>query len=126
MTDPDRRHGVDGGRGGDEIAGRLDGPVIFVVGAARSGTTWVFDLFNSHPFVHAVFESGLFDPNLGLAGLLAAAPNRWDLSRKRHLVPREALLAEVRGSRSGCWATTSSPTTAISSTRRPDTCTRCC
>ena len=87
MTDPVRSDGVDGGRGGDEIEGRLDGPVIFVVGAARSGTTWVFDLFNSHPFVHTVFESGLFDPNLGLAGLLAAAPNRWDLSRKRHLVP---------------------------------------
>jgi hypothetical protein len=80
----------------ESIEDRLDGPVIFVVGAARSGTTWVFDLFNAHPFVHAVFESALFDANLGMAGLLAGAPNRWDRARKRHLVPRDELVNELR------------------------------
>ena len=33
---------------------------IFVVGAARSGTTWVYDILTSHPQVAGVRESWLF------------------------------------------------------------------
>lgn len=47
----------------------LAAPPIFVVGAHRSGTTWVFDALTAHPQVAGVFESHLFTRR-GFAGLL--------------------------------------------------------
>ena len=40
---------------------------IFVVGGARSGTTWTIDLLSSHPRVAGLFETEIFQPgHLGL------------------------------------------------------------
>jgi hypothetical protein len=48
----------------------LAAPPVFVVGAHRSGTTWVFEALSAHPEVAGVFESYLFAPRAGFAGLL--------------------------------------------------------
>jgi hypothetical protein len=65
----------------------LDGPPIFVVGAERSGTTWIFDLLRNHPLVAGVFESKLFTPGLGLSGLLQ--PQLWNGEGLASLLSRE-------------------------------------
>jgi hypothetical protein len=36
-----------------------EGPV-FIFGRARSGTSWVYDMFHAHPQVAGVFESWIF------------------------------------------------------------------
>lgn len=73
----------------------IGGP-IFVVGAARSGTTWVFDIMASHPQVTGVYESWLFTPQNGLASLFTSA--HWPSSRSglSGLLPREDLIRDVR------------------------------
>ena len=48
---------------------KLHAPPIFVVGAARSGTTWVYDIYCAHPRVSGVFESWLFTTDKGLGAL---------------------------------------------------------
>lgn len=48
------------------------GPV-FIIGAARSGTTWMYDIFTAHPEVAGVFESWLFTRDNGLGSLFSAA-----------------------------------------------------
>ena len=79
---------------------RLEGDPIFVIGCARSGTTWVLDAFGAHPDVATVNESWLFSPTVGLGPLLGKG--HWDpdhpggpqgLSR---FVSREDFVAEVR------------------------------
>ncbi len=75
---------------------QLAEPPIFVVGAARSGTTWVYDILTSHPEVAGVYESWLFTRNSGLGSLFTEAhwpPNRSGLSG---LLERQALLNETR------------------------------
>lgn len=75
---------------------QLIAPPIFVVGAARSGTTWVYDILTSHPEVAGVYESWLFTRNNGLGSLFTEAhwpPNRSGLSR---LLERQVLLDETR------------------------------
>lgn len=70
---------------------------IFIVGAARSGTTWVFDILSSHPLVCGVYESWLFTRDNGLGSLFTPAhwpPRRSGLSS---LLDRQALIEEVRG-----------------------------
>jgi hypothetical protein len=59
----------------DDPLGQLQAPPVFVVGAHRSGTTWVYDMLAEHPQVAGVFESGLFATDLGLAPLFA--PTHW-------------------------------------------------
>lgn len=56
----------------------LDLPPVFVVGAARSGTTWVYDVLASHPDVAGMPESFLFTTSRGIGGLvnLADRPTR--------------------------------------------------
>jgi hypothetical protein len=44
------------------------GPV-FVVGAARSGTSWVYDMLVAHPEVAGAFETWMFTRDLGLGTL---------------------------------------------------------
>lgn len=46
---------------------------IFILGAARSGTTWVFDIFNAHPNVAGVFESWLFTRDNGVGSWFTPA-----------------------------------------------------
>lgn len=52
---------------------------IFIIGPARSGTTWVYDIIKAHPQVAGVYESWLFTPNNGIGALFSTAhwpPNR--------------------------------------------------
>jgi hypothetical protein len=75
---------------------QLAEPPVFVVGAARSGTTWVYDILTSHPQVAGVYESWLFTRNNGLGSLFTKAhwpPNRSGLSG---LLERQGLLNETR------------------------------
>jgi hypothetical protein len=62
---------------------QLKEPPIFIVGAARSGTTWVFDIFNNHPRVAGAYETWLFTPDNGVGSLFSNAhwpPKRSGLS----------------------------------------------
>jgi hypothetical protein len=74
----------------------LDAGPIFVVGAARSGTTWVHDALRIHPLVGAVFETELFQLNTGMGGLFD--PARWegDPQGVARIISRADLLAEGR------------------------------
>ncbi len=45
---------------------QLKSDPIFILGAARSGTTWVYDIFSAHPNVAGVFESWLFTKENGI------------------------------------------------------------
>lgn len=51
---------------------QLAAPPIFVVGAARSGTTWVYDILTAHPQVAGLYESWLFTPAHGLGALFTS------------------------------------------------------
>lgn len=42
---------------------QLVAPPVFIVGAARSGTTWVHDIFQAHPDVATAYETFLFTQN---------------------------------------------------------------
>ncbi len=75
---------------------QLDQAPIFIVGAARSGTTWVFDILTTHPKVSGVFESWLFTPKDGLQALFTSAhwpPKRSGLG---NLIKRDELLSYTR------------------------------
>lgn len=74
----------------------LDGPPVFVVGAARSGTTWVFDAYRAHPLVAGVFESMLFARLHGLSGLLHE--DHWRDARNGlgALVPKDDVVDRIR------------------------------
>ena len=47
----------------------LAAPPVFIVGAHRSGTTWLFEALCAHPEVGGAYESGLFTET-GFGGLL--------------------------------------------------------
>jgi len=70
------------------MAGTFDQLVadpIFVVGAARSGTTWVHDILAAHPQVAHIHESWLFTPQNGIGVLFNQA----------HWPPRNSGLGRV-------------------------------
>ncbi len=46
---------------------------VFIVGPARSGTTWTYDILTAHPQVAGVYESWLFTPQNGIGSLFTAA-----------------------------------------------------
>jgi Sulfotransferase family len=73
----------------------LAAPPVFILGATRSGTTWLFDILTSHPEVAGVSESFLFvTPGLGsLFGPMHSSLEGVGVGR---LLSREELLAEVR------------------------------
>jgi hypothetical protein len=66
---------------------QLDAPPLFVVGAHRSGTTWVYEMLAGHPQVAGVFESGLFSKDLGVAPLFH--PAHWYSDSERLEADRE-------------------------------------
>jgi Sulfotransferase family len=80
---------------------------VFVIGHARSGTTWVYDILTSHPEVAGVLESWLFTRSNGVSRLFDE--RLWGdegIRRQRaimgesvglaHLLTREEMLGEVR------------------------------
>ncbi|MDW7759177.1 MAG: sulfotransferase [Acidobacteriota bacterium] len=75
---------------------RLAAGPIFIVGAARSGTTWVYDIFNAHPKVAGVFESWLFTPKDGLGSLFTEAHWPPKFSGLGRLLRREELVRHAR------------------------------
>jgi hypothetical protein len=75
---------------------RFDSGPIFVVGAARSGTTWVYDILTAHPKVAGVYETWLFTMNQGVGNLFGPGhypPGHSGLGRS---FPRQELVGEVR------------------------------
>jgi len=75
---------------------RLRGPIVFVVGVARSGTSWVQAILRAHPEVNGAYETGLFELDGPIASLLD--PARWTPGAKglEMLMTRDAMVAEVR------------------------------
>lgn len=55
----------------DDPLAQLAAPPVFIVGQARSGTTWVHDIYRAHPAVRGVFESMLFERGHGVLGPLS-------------------------------------------------------
>jgi hypothetical protein len=87
---------------------RLASGPVFVVGCARSGTTWVLDIYGAHPEVAAISESWLFSPNAGVVSLLEEphwSPDKRGgpqglarvLSKEEFLEELRAFLARVLG-----------------------------
>jgi hypothetical protein len=81
----------------DDPLAQLAAPPIFVVGQARSGTTWVHDIYRAHPLVRGVFESRLFERTNGIVGLLGSG--HWGGRAGRgvgQLADRDTVVAEMR------------------------------
>lgn len=74
----------------------LTTPPIFVVGAARSGTTWVYDILTAHPEVAGAFETFLFSKSTGLSGLFAQELSPPKVSRLGRLLCRDELIRHTR------------------------------
>lgn len=70
---------------------------IFIIGAARSGTTWVHDILAAHPQVASVYESWLFTSQNGLGALFTSAHWPPGYSGLGRLLSREELLSYTRG-----------------------------
>jgi hypothetical protein len=79
---------------------------VFVVGMARSGTTWVYELLTAHPLAGGVLESHMFSPTAGLGALFG--PLHWRENGSRYglsrLMEREELVRDVRDL-AGRWLT---------------------
>jgi hypothetical protein len=71
-------------------------PPTFIVGAARSGTTWVYDILHSHHLVAGVYESWIFTPGQGLGVLFSES--HWPASRSGlgRLIARDEFIVELR------------------------------
>nr|MBN1230022.1 sulfotransferase [Anaerolineae bacterium] len=69
---------------------------IFIIGAARSGTTWVYDILRNHPQVAGIYESWLFTPNNGVGSLFSDA--HWPAKRSGlgNFMSREKVLQYSR------------------------------
>ena len=84
----------------------LAGPPVFIAGVARSGTTWVLDLFDRHPEVCAVMETWLFTQTHGVTGVFAQpqwVPEFYEMQQEKtglehaavQLLPYEEMAAEL-------------------------------
>jgi protein-tyrosine sulfotransferase len=74
----------------------LDSGPIFVVGSARSGTTWVYDILTAHPVVAGAYETWLFTGKNGLGSLFNGAHWPKKPSGLGRLLSREDLVVHVR------------------------------
>ena len=81
---------------GTERLSVLECSPIFVVGAARSGTTWVHDILTAHPAVAGAYETWLFTNKNGLVSLFTGAHWPKKPSGLGRLLSREELVAHVR------------------------------
>jgi protein-tyrosine sulfotransferase len=81
---------------GVEKLAQLDGGPIFVVGAARSGTTWVYDILTAHPAVAGAYETWLFTEKNGLGSLFTGAHWPTKPSGLGRLLGRDDLVVHVR------------------------------
>jgi len=75
---------------------QIEEDLIFVIGAARSGTTWVYDIIHSHPQVAGMYESWLFTPHNGIGSLFTEA--HWPSKRSGlgNFIAREKVLQYSR------------------------------
>jgi hypothetical protein len=75
---------------------QLESGPIFIVGAARSGTTWVYDILTSLAEVAGVYESWLFTRDLGVGAFFG--PAHWSAGRSGlgHSFDRRAFVEQVR------------------------------
>ena len=74
---------------------RLPNPPIFIVGHARSGTTWLFDIVSSHPEVAGVFETWMFTQSNGFAPLLKAHWGDGMLATRESVIGRHPGLGQL-------------------------------
>lgn len=81
-------------RSGEQVVA-LPNPPIFIVGHARSGTTWLFDILTAHPQVAGVFESWMFTRTNGFIPLLKAHWKDGQLARKKEVIGRESGLGQL-------------------------------
>lgn len=70
-------------------------PPIFIVGHARCGTTWLFDIVTSHPAVAGVFESWMFTYSNGFSPLLRAHFGDGLLATKEKIIGRRSGLSQM-------------------------------
>ena len=73
----------------------LPNPPIFVIGHARSGTTWLYDILTTHPEVAGVFESWMFTRTNGFSPLLRAHWGEGHLARKVDVIGRRPGLGQM-------------------------------
>ena len=76
-------------------ARELPNPPIFIVGHARSGTTWLFDILTSHPEVAGVFESWMFTRSNGFVPLLRAHWGDGLLATREAVIDRHPGLGQM-------------------------------
>ncbi len=74
---------------------KLPNPPIFIVGHARSGTTWLFDIVTSHPEVAGVFESWMFTQSNGFVPLLCAHWGDGLLATRQSVIGRHPGLGQL-------------------------------
>jgi len=74
----------------------LDLPSVFIVGAGRSGTTWVYDVLAAHPQVAGVLESFLFTTGRGVGGLLDVVDRGEPPAGMRRFVATDDLARDLR------------------------------
>lgn len=74
---------------------RLPTPPIFIVGHARSGTTWLFEILTGHPEVAGVFESWMFTRTNGLIPLFRAHWGSGALAEKAPVLGRRPGLGQL-------------------------------
>jgi len=76
--------------------GQLKQDPIFVIGPARSGTTWVYDIIKNHPLVAGVYESWLFTSQNGIGSMFTTA--HWPVNRSGlgNFISREEVMHSSR------------------------------
>ena len=72
---------------------QLVGPPIFIIGVARSGTTWLLDILDRHPLVTTVSESTVFSNVIPALMRKVADNQEYGLAR---IIDREQMRFEAR------------------------------